>query len=150
MKKTPPQTIHGEDGVRLSGILSSSAPVSGKRNTRNGQHRFQTELQESGDSADNQNTGTLASRSLKEGLCVDSGDGRTVEHHRGDSANDARAKQQSHVTHTALYIHLFILSDLFLHSRLFCRCQFVPRTSNTSHILKTAAGLTIVSAEWSN
>lgn len=71
-KNPPPPTTQGKDGVRLSEILSSSGPVSIKGNNHNGQHRFKTELQESGDSADNQNTGTLASKTLKEGLCRES------------------------------------------------------------------------------
>lgn len=47
-----------EGRLRLSRILSGIVPIGGKGNNRNGNHRLQTELQESGDSADNQNTGT--------------------------------------------------------------------------------------------
>lgn len=62
-----------------------------KRNNRDGQHRLQIELQESGDSADNQNTGTCASVQLNKGL--DGVQMSASEHHRGEerSAEERRS-----------------------------------------------------------
>jgi len=72
--------------VRITGILSSSGPVSIKGNNRNGQHRLKTELQESSDSADNQNTGIFPSIQRNEGLdkYINVSMSAAGEHHRGD------------------------------------------------------------------